>query len=74
MLLICAGYDGLEADGLAGLRLSPAGFGATVRLIVERFGWPRERIALDLEGGYELDDEVGMPAALVETCRAPFSE
>ena len=39
------------------------------RLRRDEFGFPRERIALGLEGGYDLGD-VGMPAAVVETAAA----
>jgi acetoin utilization deacetylase AcuC-like enzyme len=70
LLLICAGYDALEVDPLATMRLSPADFGAAVRLIIHEFGFPRERVALGLEGGYNLSRKEGMPAALVETCAA----
>ena len=70
LLLICAGYDALAADPLATMELDPEDFGESVRLIVEQFGFPVERIAVGLEGGYDLDLERGMPAAVVRTCEA----
>ena len=72
ILLICAGYDAVAADTLATMRLSPRDFGAAVRAILA-VGFPRERIALGLEGGYNLDEEKGMPAAVRETCAALLS-
>ena len=51
------------------MELAPADFGASVRMIADEFGFPRERIALGLEGGYDLGD-AGMPAAVVETAAA----
>ena len=69
LLLVCAGFDGLAADPLAKMELAPADFGASVRMIADEFGFPRERIALGLEGGYDLGD-AGMPAAVVETAAA----
>ena len=59
----------LAADPLAKMELAPADFGASVRMIADEFGFPRERIALGLEGGYDLGD-AGMPAAVVETAAA----
>ena len=70
ILLICAGYDALEADSLAGMRLEPDDFAQSIRFIVEEFGFPQERIALGLEGGYSLDLENGLPAGIVKTCEA----
>ena len=70
LLLICAGYDGLEADPLATMTLQPTDFGASVRMITRDFGFPAARIALGLEGGYDLSSDAGMPAALTQTCMA----
>ena len=67
LLLVCAGYDALADDPLATMALSPADFGASVALI-RGAGVPPERIALGLEGGYLLDEDAGMPAALLATC------
>ena len=68
VLLICAGYDALDQDPLASVKLAPSDFGASVEAILAAF--PRERVALGLEGGYLLDAERGMPAAVVATCEA----
>ena len=70
LLLVCAGYDALESDPLATMSLRPEDFAAAVRMIVDEWGYPAERVALGLEGGYDLDSEAGMPAGLVATCRA----
>ena len=70
LLLVCAGYDALESDPLATMSLRPEDFAAAVRMIVDEWGYPAERVALGLEGGYDLDSESGMPAGLVATCRA----
>ena len=52
------------------MSLRPEDFAAAVRMIVDEWGYPAERVALGLEGGYDLDSESGMPAGLVATCRA----
>ena len=52
------------------MSLSPEDFAAAVRMILEEFGYPAERVALGLEGGYDVDSETGMPAGRVATCRA----
>ena len=70
LLVICAGYDALDADPLATMSLGPDDFAAAVRMILDDFGYPAAQVALGLEGGYDLDPEVGMPAGLVATCRA----
>ena len=58
LLLVCAGFDGLAADPLAKMELAPADFVASVRMIADEFPRERtagrERIALGLEGGYDL--------------------
>ena len=70
LLLICAGYDALEADPLATMALKPADYAECVRQICSEHGFPPERVALGLEGGYSLDEDIGMPAAVVATCSA----
>ena len=67
-LLVCAGFDALEADPLGTATLAPADFGAATRAIAAAF--PPSRTALGLEGGYALGPDDGMPAALRETCAA----
>ena len=74
VLLVCAGYDALEADPLATMGLEPCDYKKSVDMIVREFGFPRERIALGLEGGYCLDPDVGMPAGVVATCSALLEE
>ena len=70
LLLVCAGYDALAADPLATMTLTPADFYASAKMITAEFGFPPSRIALGLEGGYDLSHVEGMPAALVQTCKA----
>jgi acetoin utilization deacetylase AcuC-like enzyme len=70
VLLICAGYDALAADELAGLGLTPEDFATSIDVIVKEFGYPAEKLALGLEGGYCLDQQVGMPAGLRSTVGA----
>ena len=70
LLLVCAGYDALAADPLGTMALCPTDYGESIRMICDDFGFPRNRIALGLEGGYSLCKELGMPAAVVETCAA----
>ena len=74
VLLVCAGYDAMEADPLATMTLGPDDFRKSVAMIVDDFAFPRERIALGLEGGYSLDEDVGMPAGVVATCDALLAE
>lgn len=69
LLIICAGFDALDNDPLAGLTLHPNDFHASVEAIVQA-GFPREKIALGLEGGYDLDLFAGMPGGLLRTCAA----
>lgn len=70
MLLICAGYDALNGDPLATMALQPKDFYTSIRLIIDEFNFPTNRIALGLEGGYNLNMDDGMPAGIVETCAA----
>ena len=70
LLVVCAGYDALEADPLATMALAPSDFGESIQILCGEHNFPVERIALGLEGGYSLDDEAGMPAAVVATCAA----
>ena len=70
LLLICAGFDALDADPLATMTLTPADFRASAAAILTEFRFPAARVALGIEGGYDLSDDVGMPAALVQTCAA----
>ncbi len=71
LLLICAGYDALDSDPLAGMRLLPSDFAASITAICDgEFGFPSNKVALGLEGGYNLEEADGMPAALVATCAA----
>ena len=68
LLLVCAGFDGLAADPLAKMALSPDDFRAPIEMVAASS--PAGRVALGLEGGRDLDPHVGMPAGLVVTCAA----
>ena len=68
VLLICAGFDALAGDPLATLDLAPADFGAAAAAVARAF--PKNRVALGLEGGYDLDPDTGMPAGLARACAA----
>ena len=68
--LVISGYDALDNDLLAGMTLHPNDFGESIHAIVTEAGFPRERIALGLEGGYDLDEYAGMPGGLARTCEA----
>ena len=68
LLLVCAGYDALDSDPLATMSLTPETYGKMMKVLMEKY--PRKSIALGLEGGYNLDAEVGMPAALRCTLEA----
>ena len=70
VLLICAGYDALDDDMVAGLRLHPEDFAESIRAICDEKGFPAPRIAMGLEGGYDLDAWSGMPGGLVRTAGA----
>ena len=70
VLIVCAGYDGMDVDQLAGMQLVPGDFAGAVGVIVDECGFPRERVALGLEGGYNLSAENGMPAGVVATVGA----
>lgn len=70
VLLICAGYDGLDGDMVAGLRLHPEDFAESIRAICDEMGFPAHQIAMGLEGGYDLDPWSGMPGGLVRTTGA----
>mmetsp|Transcript_23412 Transcript_23412/g.58147 ORF Transcript_23412/g.58147 Transcript_23412/m.58147 type:complete len:119 (-) Transcript_23412:56-412(-) len=74
LFVVCAGYDALEVDPLATMRLKPHHFGESVKVITEQFHFPPQKIMLGLEGGYNLCPDEGMPAALVHTCAALIAE
>lgn len=55
LVLVSAGFDPHDGDPLAGMRVTPAGFGAMCGVaqdIAER--WAGGRLILTLEGGYDL--------------------
>jgi acetoin utilization deacetylase AcuC-like enzyme len=60
LLIISAGFDAFEADPLAGMRVTHAGFAAMAqRLRYAAQRWSGDRIIAVLEGGYDLDGLAG---------------
>lgn len=67
LILVSAGYDAHEDDPLAGMRVTTAGFGAMTDRMLEMANRLTDgRIALVLEGGYNLD---ALGSSVVETIR-----
>jgi acetoin utilization deacetylase AcuC-like enzyme len=70
LVLVSAGFDAAARDPLAEMTLSPRGFGYMTQRLVEQAKKSAEgRIALVLEGGYDL---VALEAGLEESMRAMF--
>ena len=65
MLIVCAGFDGLESDELAGGRLVPSDYADIGHLVKRSFG---DRVLYGLEGGYSIAD---LPSA-VEHAISPW--
>ena len=60
LLIISAGFDAFEADPLAGMRVTHAGFAAMAqRLRWAAKQWSGDRVMAVLEGGYDLDGLAG---------------
>jgi acetoin utilization deacetylase AcuC-like enzyme len=60
LVIISAGFDAFEADPLAGMRVTHAGFAAMAqRLRWAAKQWSGDRIIAVLEGGYDLDGLAG---------------
>ena len=54
-VLVSAGFDIAERDPLGGMRISPEGFGGLTAALLEAAGTSaQDRLALFLEGGYDL--------------------
>lgn len=74
-MIICAGYDGLDADDLASVNLVAKDYGEMTRLIQEHIVSSSKQTSLvfGLEGGYQLRDGVAggnLADALLETIKA----
>lgn len=68
LVIISAGFDAYQADPLAGMRVSHAGFAALAqRLRFAADRWAGGRIMAVLEGGYDLD---GLAGGMTATLRA----
>jgi acetoin utilization deacetylase AcuC-like enzyme len=60
LLIISAGFDAFEADPLAGMRITQAGFAAMAkRLRWAAKRWSSDRVIAVLEGGYDLEGLAG---------------
>jgi len=71
LVIVCAGYDALSSDALAGVSLNAADYGRMTRMLRERIG--PCRLLFGLEGGYQLKPagaSGNLPDAVVETVRA----
>ena len=66
LVIVCAGFDALAVDSLAGHNLDAVDYGKMSILLRAALG---PKIVLGLEGGYSLDPE-GLPAAVAETVMA----
>jgi acetoin utilization deacetylase AcuC-like enzyme len=68
LVIVSAGFDAFEADPLAGMRVTHAGFAAMAeRLRFAAQRWSEGRIMAVLEGGYDLD---GLAGGMTATLRA----
>jgi acetoin utilization deacetylase AcuC-like enzyme len=54
LVLVSAGFDGADGDEMGGCRVTPGGFGAMTRALVEGVPSAGGRVVLALEGGYKL--------------------
>ena len=54
LLIVCAGFDALRSDPMAGVSLEPADYGKIAGKVQEAFG--ALPVVYGLEGGYNLDD------------------
>jgi acetoin utilization deacetylase AcuC-like enzyme len=67
LLIISAGFDAYEADPLAGMRVTRAGFAAMAkRLRWAAKQWAGDRIMAVLEGGYDLEGLAGGMTATLD--------
>ncbi len=72
LLIISAGFDAFEADPLAGMRVTQAGFQAmAARLRYAADRWSQGRVIAVLEGGYDLD---GLAGGMTATLRSLLGE
>jgi acetoin utilization deacetylase AcuC-like enzyme len=77
VIIVCAGYDALASDELAGTSLTQDDYYQMTRLLLDRIQslpMPRPKLMFGLEGGYQLRDECGpcgnFPDAVVRTLQA----
>jgi len=75
LIIVCAGYDALDSDELAGVNLVAKDYGEMTRLLLERTSLSSKRpdLVLGLEGGYQLREEVAggnLSDGLIETIQA----
>jgi acetoin utilization deacetylase AcuC-like enzyme len=77
VIIVCAGYDALASDELAGTSLTQDDYYQMTRLLLDRIQslpMPRPKLMFGLEGGYQLREECGpcgnFPDAVVRTLQA----
>jgi acetoin utilization deacetylase AcuC-like enzyme len=77
VIIVCAGYDALASDELAGTILTQDDYYQMTRLLLDRIQslpMPRPKLMFGLEGGYQLREECGpcgnFPDAVVRTFEA----
>jgi acetoin utilization deacetylase AcuC-like enzyme len=72
LLIISAGFDAFEADPLAGMRVTHAGFAAMARRLRRAADSSAGgRLVAVLEGGYDLDGLSGGMTAVLRELTAP---
>ncbi len=65
LVLVSAGFDALQVDPLAGMAMTPAGYGELVDVcLAVASGSARGRLVAALEGGYDLDGLAGSAAVV----------
>jgi acetoin utilization deacetylase AcuC-like enzyme len=77
VIIVCAGYDALASDELAGTSLTQSDYYQMTRLLLHRIQslpTPRPKLMFGLEGGYQLREDCGpcgnFPDAVVRTLEA----
>lgn len=76
LVVVCAGYDALDSDELAGVNLVAKDYGEMTRLLLDQIGCSSNKhpgLVFGLEGGYQLREGVAggnLSDALIETIKA----
>jgi acetoin utilization deacetylase AcuC-like enzyme len=82
LVIVCAGYDGLDSDELASVSLHSSDYGRMTRALLDRIRLQQQsssgsgkaaRLILGMEGGYQLQEMAGggnLQQAVLETIKA----